>query len=332
MPSPSHSSNVTGPASMEGGGTFSWVGRLKEAIHLLAKASPDPVKVAVPLICSPRSLPWYRAVTPASGPSLSTRVMATPLTSKRTMVILATAPFSQRPSNSWPLSVAPVQVQFPQISTFSGTVWHSLTNFGMAGASRSGGALDSAGGGAAGGVFWAAAYCMPACRTIARHTSFTARKMDMGSSIGTSEERNMAGRLRYRYMPLFLHKPHGRFSIASAGGDSFWHDRVEFCQLFGGQGYLHCAGVLFEIFAALGAHQSDGEFVLRQHPGQGQLRCGAALAFRHFFDLVHQFQMWGEVITPETIDSRIWPRTAAMAERFWSPRTVADLGDMYRRL
>ena len=42
--------------------------------------------------------------------------------------------------------------------------------------------------------------------------------------------------------------------------------------------------------------------------------------------------MWGEVITPETIDSRIWPRTAAMAERFWSPRTVADLGDMYRRL
>jgi hexosaminidase len=42
--------------------------------------------------------------------------------------------------------------------------------------------------------------------------------------------------------------------------------------------------------------------------------------------------MWGEAITPETIDSRIWPRTAAMAERFWSPRAVADPGDMYRRL
>ena len=42
--------------------------------------------------------------------------------------------------------------------------------------------------------------------------------------------------------------------------------------------------------------------------------------------------MWGEHIFPGTIDSRIWPRTAAIAERFWSPENVRDVDDMYHRL
>ena len=42
--------------------------------------------------------------------------------------------------------------------------------------------------------------------------------------------------------------------------------------------------------------------------------------------------MWSELVTPLTIDSRIWPRTAAIAERFWSSKEVNDLDNMKKRL
>jgi len=42
--------------------------------------------------------------------------------------------------------------------------------------------------------------------------------------------------------------------------------------------------------------------------------------------------MWAELVGPETVDARVWPRTAAMAERFWSPAGVTDVDSMYARL
>jgi len=42
--------------------------------------------------------------------------------------------------------------------------------------------------------------------------------------------------------------------------------------------------------------------------------------------------IWSEYVSPETIDSRIWPRAAAIAERLWSPREVTNVTSMYDRL
>ena len=42
--------------------------------------------------------------------------------------------------------------------------------------------------------------------------------------------------------------------------------------------------------------------------------------------------MWSEIVSPETVDSRIWPRSAAIAERFWSSGSVRDVASMYDRL
>ena len=41
---------------------------------------------------------------------------------------------------------------------------------------------------------------------------------------------------------------------------------------------------------------------------------------------------WTEFITPEILSNRIWPRSAAIAERFWSPQATRDVPSMYARL
>ena len=42
--------------------------------------------------------------------------------------------------------------------------------------------------------------------------------------------------------------------------------------------------------------------------------------------------MWGELITSENIDGRIWPRAAAVAERLWSSPNTGNIADLYVRL
>ncbi len=42
--------------------------------------------------------------------------------------------------------------------------------------------------------------------------------------------------------------------------------------------------------------------------------------------------LWTEVVSENMLDARLWPRTAALAERFWSSENVRDVDDLERRL
>ena len=42
--------------------------------------------------------------------------------------------------------------------------------------------------------------------------------------------------------------------------------------------------------------------------------------------------LWTELVTDELLDTRLWSRMPAIAERFWSPADVRNTADMYRRL
>lgn len=83
---------------------------------------------------------------------------------------------------------------------------------------------------------------------------------------------------------------------------------------------------------------SAGYYIDLSYPASSHYRVDPVIADKNLSQqeeariLGGEATMWSEYVSPETIDSRIWPRTAAIAERLWSPRSVVDVDDMYRRL
>src|SRR5215472_1217860 len=91
------------------------------------------------------------------------------------------------------------------------------------------------------------------------------------------------------------------------------------------QGYrgLLSSGYYLDLMSSASAHYqvdpfADGVANLREHEKKKILGGEAC--------------MWGEHVSGETIDSRIWPRMAPIAERLWSPANVTDQNSMYQRL
>jgi hexosaminidase len=91
----------------------------------------------------------------------------------------------------------------------------------------------------------------------------------------------------------------------------------------GGNSAILSAGYYIDL------NQSAAEHYLADPAGDGPTTLSAKESKRI---LGGEATMWSEYVTPENVDSRIWPRTAAIAERLWSPRDTRDVASMYVRL
>nr|WP_081380305.1 family 20 glycosylhydrolase [Novacetimonas hansenii] len=82
------------------------------------------------------------------------------------------------------------------------------------------------------------------------------------------------------------------------------------------------------------------EEVARARPKQGPMIDAFALdpdakpldAAQQKLVLGGEAPLWSEIVSDEMVDARLWPRSAAIAERFWSDASVRDVADMERRL
>ena len=77
-------------------------------------------------------------------------------------------------------------------------------------------------------------------------------------------------------------------------------------------------------------HMDSSAFHYRVDPLSGEASQLTAEETAHI--LGGEACMWSEYVTEETVDSRLWPRAAVVAERLWSPANTVDIESMHARL
>ncbi len=100
----------------------------------------------------------------------------------------------------------------------------------------------------------------------------------------------------------------------------------------GADGVVAASRAGFEVLRSNGYYLDLGQSAA-EHYAQDPMPTGGELSGEEMDRVLGgEAAMWSEWVGADTIDTRIWPRAAAVAERLWSPSAVRDSADLYRRL
>jgi hexosaminidase len=119
---------------------------------------------------------------------------------------------------------------------------------------------------------------------------------------------------------------HLAFTIGSSFGDIHFDTRMEADSLFG-----EATIALFKM--KLTASRSGGSDMAGGKPLPPFTVIEPLTGEQEVHLIGGEACQWSEMVDQRTIESRIWPRAAAVAEKLWSPRSLTgNTEDMYRRL
>ncbi len=113
------------------------------------------------------------------------------------------------------------------------------------------------------------------------------------------------------------------------GQESLWTAAQE------GHQAILSAGYYLDLMYPAGYHYSVDPFKAPPAAPGGQTPAMPAIALTPEIEsriLGGEAAMWEELANAEDLDEKLWPRLAAIAERFWSPEAVTDTVSMYQRL